>query len=116
VRPFPRIEQQRTHHARHHKTHSPPSLLSAGGLDDIRVTGVGDSEHAHAEVLTTCRAQVNVVCGLGAGAEQWRCVSRVGSVARVLLVRLLYICSRATLFLIQSNAFPVTQLQLLGAQ
>jgi hypothetical protein len=36
--------------------------LLGGGLDDVRVTRVGDGQHADAEVLSASSAQVHVVC------------------------------------------------------
>lgn len=41
--------------------------LGLGGLDDVAVTGVGDGEHRHAEVLAARRAEVDVVWGRGGG-------------------------------------------------
>ena len=37
-------------------------LFSGHGLNDVRVTGVGDGEHAHPVVLSTGSAQLNIVC------------------------------------------------------
>ena len=34
------------------------------GTDDVRVTRVGDSQCAHAEVFTTSRAQLDIVAGV----------------------------------------------------
>jgi hypothetical protein len=36
--------------------------LSLCGLDDVRVSGVGDGQDAHAEQLTASGTQVNIVC------------------------------------------------------
>jgi len=39
-------------------------LIGGHGLDDVRVTGVGDGHHGHAEVATARGTQLDVVAGV----------------------------------------------------